>query len=644
MVRPEHVFLIPLLPLFSAIFIFFFGRWAPKKCALLGILAVALSGGMTGDLFMQWLDHSLKIPFEMSWPWFSAGIYPFEWGILLDGPSLILLLVVNTVSFLVQVYSLGYMHDSPRFKRYYAYLSLFTFSMLTLVLANNYLQFFVGWEVMGACSYFLISFEFERESAAAAGNKAFLTTKLGDLGFYAGLLTIFFVLGTFNFGQIQAHIQDGTVSSKAAMIIGLLLFCGSIGKSAQLPLHVWLPDAMEGPTPVSALIHAATMVAAGVYLVARSYGFFMLAPEALEIVAWVGGLTAVFAATIALTADDIKKVLAYSTISQLGYMIMALGLSGYTAGLFHLTTHAAFKALLFLGAGSVIHAVHTNDMWKMGSLSKQMMTTALTFFIGSLALAGIWPFAGFYSKDMILTTAYQTHHRALFGMGCFTAFLTSFYMMRACALTFMGEPRERDRFAHAHESPWSMTLPLMILAGLAVVVGKFLMSGGLLEHLLAWPKTPLIEESHFVTGVATTAAVSGIILGWFIYLGGFVKPDALASTCKPFYTLFHNKWYVDEVYGAVFVQPTQALSRVLAWLDYNVLDQVGIDGVGWTTQHLSQLKSWVDDHWVDGGVNATGFLVNKLGALLRRIQTGFVQNYLLVITLGFAILVFWKIF
>src|SRR4051812_32422327 len=268
----DHAYWIILFPLISAVFIFFFGEWLPLKGVWAGILAAVASLLFSVDLFMCMMDGSLKVPFEMSWPWFAAGIYPFEWGVLLDGPSILMLLVVTTVSLLVQIYSLGYMHDAPRFKRFYSYLSLFTFSMLGLVLANNYLQFFVGWELMGACSYFLISFEFERDAAAAAGNKAFLTTRLGDLGFYAGLLATFFALGTFNFGQIQAHLHDGTISPRMAHLIALLFFCGAMGKSAQVPLHVWLPDAMEGPTPVSALIHAATMVAAGVFLVARSYG------------------------------------------------------------------------------------------------------------------------------------------------------------------------------------------------------------------------------------------------------------------------------------------------------------------------------------------------------------------------------------
>jgi NADH-quinone oxidoreductase subunit L len=555
-----------------------------------------------------------------------------------------MLLVVCTVSLLVQVYSLGYMHDAPRFKRFFAYLSLFTAAMLVLVLANNYLQFFIGWELMGACSYFLISFEFERDAAGAAGNKAFLTTRLGDLGFYAGLLATFYAAGTFNFGQIAARLTEGTVSPHMAQLIALLFFCGAVGKSAQVPLHVWLPDAMEGPTPVSALIHAATMVAAGIFLVARSYGFFMVVPSTLDVVAWVGGITAVFAATIALTANDIKKVLAYSTISQLGYMMLGLGVMGYTPALFHLVTHAAFKACLFLGAGSVIHAVHTNDMWKMGSLSKQMTITFSTFIIASLALAGVWPFAGFYSKDMILGAAYHHHHYVLFGMGLMGAFMTAFYMMRACGLTFLGAPRERDRFAHAHESPWSMAFPLIVLATLAILLGKWMLVGDSVFKLFAWPGLGEIEEAHFVTILATGAALSGLGLGYLIYVGRAIQPERIAKTFRPLYQLFHNKWYVDEIYWAAFVRPTQQLACGLAWFDDHVIDQVGIDGTAWVAEKLTVIQSWIDDHVVDAGVDGTGWMVNTAGAAVRRIQTGLVQNYLLVIAVGLVLLIFWRIF
>lgn len=640
----EYAYLIPLLPLLASLIIFFFGRWLPVKGAPLGILAMAISLGMSLDLFWRYLEGSLKVPFEMSWPWFSAGIYPFEWGVLLDGPSLIMLLVVTTVSLLVQLYSVGYMHDAPRFKRFFAYLSFFTFSMLGLVLANNYLQFFVGWELMGACSYLLISFEFERDSAGVAGNKAFLTTRLGDLGFYAGLLTIFFVVGTFNFGQIASHLKDGSVSAHMAYIIALLVFCGSVGKSAQVPLHIWLPDAMEGPTPVSALIHAATMVAAGVYLVARTYGFFMVAPDALHVVAWVGGITAIFAATIAVTANDIKKVLAYSTISQLGYMILALGVTGYAAGLFHLTTHAAFKACLFLGAGSVIHAVHTNDMWKMGSLSKQMISTFITFTIASLALAGFPGLAGFYSKEMILNTLFAQHEWALFGLACFTAFLTAFYMTRAVSLTFLGAPRERDRFAHAHESPWTMTIPLWVLAVLSIFIGFALEHGHLVHKVFELPGAEEVHSSHLVGAIALGSAGLGILLGLLIYLWKKVDPARIAAAAGPLYRALVNKWYIDEMYMVLFVRPTVALANWLSWFDLQVLDRFFVDSFGWFTTWLSKLQAWFDDHVVDGAVDGAGWTVSGLGTMARRLQNGFVQNYLLIITVGFIALMLWKLF
>ena len=643
----DQAYLIPLLPLAAAVIIFFFGRFLPLKGAWIGILAIAASFVMSFDLFLRLMDGSLKVPVDMTWPWFTAGaaeVIHAEWSVLLDGPSIIMLLVVTTVSFLVQLYSLGYMHDAPRFKRFYAYLSLFTFSMLGLVLADNFLQFFVGWELMGACSYFLISFEFERDAAGAAGNKAFLTTRLGDLGFYAGLLMVFWHLGTFNFLQIQGHLHDGYVSHQVAYWIALLIFCGTMGKSAQVPLHVWLPDAMEGPTPVSALIHAATMVAAGVYLVARTYPFYGVAPDALEIVAWVGGITALFAATIAVTANDIKKVLAYSTISQLGYMVMALGVGGYTAGLFHLTTHAAFKALLFLAAGSVIHAVHTNDMWKMGSLSKQMVITATTFFCGYFALAGVAPFAGYYSKELILSVVYGTHHHSLYVIGCIGAFLTAFYMTRAFALTFLTAPRERDRFAHAHESPWQMTVPLIALAVLSVGLGYIMHSEETLQKFLGWTTALTVEEVKWTAYVAMGSGLLGILIGGVLYLGPLERVGALARAFAPIHKLLVNKYYVDEIYWAVFVRPTEKFAKALDWFDFNVVDKIFVDGFGVIVTGLSWLGGWLDDHLVDGMVNAAGLVANEAGAVARRIQNGWVQSYLLMITIGFVALMLWKLF
>ncbi len=631
----EYAVLIALLPLLSAILIFFFGRWLPMKGAWLGILAVAASLVLSIDLFMRFMDGSLVTPVWSSWTWFTAGIYRFEVGILLDEASIVMLLMVSTVSLLVQIYSLSYMSDAPHFKRFYAYLSLFTFSMLGLVMANNYLQFFVGWELMGACSYFLISFEFEREAAGAAGNKAFLTTRLGDLGFYAGLLTIFYVSGTFNFIQIQEHLRDGYISSHMCYIIALLMFCGSVGKSAQFPLHVWLPDAMEGPTPVSALIHAATMVAAGVFLVARAYGFFVAAPDALQIVAWVGGITAVFAATMAITENDIKKVLAYSTISQLGYMIMAMGVLAYPAGLFHLTTHAAFKALLFLAAGSVIHAAHTNDMTKMGSLSKQLLLTTITFFCGTLSLIGFPLTSGYYSKEMILNSAFTGGHFVLFGIGCFTAFLTAFYMTRAFGLTFLGTPRERDRFAHAHESPWSMTLPLLLLSIPALGLGLVMTSSGLVDKFFGWPGLPATVESHKAGAIAVGSGLAGIVLGGILYPGQLPFVGRLAVRFSPLYRLLQRKYYIDELYGFLFIRRTVDLAHVANWFDAYVIDRVFVDGFGKIVDQLSVVKRWVNDH-----VRENVFS----DALARRLQNSLAQNYLLVMTLGFVMFVLWRVF
>jgi NADH-quinone oxidoreductase subunit L len=342
---------------------------------------------------------------ETSWTWFRFGIFETQWGFLIDGLSALMLVVVTLVSFLVHLYSISYMKDDPRFKRFYAYLSFFTFAMLLLVVANNFLQIFIGWELVGLASYLLIGFWFEKTSAAAAGKKAFLTTKVGDLGFFIALMMIFSLLGTLNFAQVAARVSENLISPQVAGAIALLLFWGAVGKSAQVPLHVWLPDAMEGPTPVSALIHAATMVAAGVYLVARTYFLFEHAPFALGTVAWTGGITALIAATMALVATDFKRVLAFSTVSQLGYMMLAMGLGDKVAGMFHLTTHAFFKALLFLCAGSVIHATHENDIRKMGGLSRKMVWTFMTFAVALLAISGVWRLAGFYSKDMILEAA-----------------------------------------------------------------------------------------------------------------------------------------------------------------------------------------------------------------------------------------------
>jgi NADH-quinone oxidoreductase subunit L len=646
----ENAWLIPVLPLTAAAVILIFGRWLGKSAApFIGIpavlyglchatlLAVGLlkgtvvlpeAGGPSGAFFQQTLD------------WFVTGLFRFELGILIDGMTVALLFVVTLVATLVQVYSLGYMHDAPRFNRYYAYLNLFTGGMLVLTLANNFLQFFIGWELMGLCSYLLIGFEFERDAAAYAGRKAFITTRVGDLGFTLGLLLLFTIFGTFNFVQLDERAAS-ELSVGAATAIALLLFCGSMGKSAQLPLHVWLPDAMEGPTPVSALIHAATMVAAGVYLVARFFFVFELSPVALNVVGWVGGLTALVAALSAVTANDIKKVLAYSTISQLGFMFAAMG-GGHNvqAGMFHLTTHAFFKALMFLGAGSVIHALHTNDLWKMGGLSKKMPITFITFLAGWLAIIGFPMLSGFFSKEAILAAVYEQHNMPLFWVLGFTAFLTTFYMTRLFILAFLGDTRDAHKFAHAHESGMTMAVPLMVLGVLSVF------AGGMLHYNGNWARLVPMEhagahEGHFILYVSLGAVVGGLALAFASYRLGLIDPAAWARRFPRVYT-FLGRRYLDEFYLWVIKTFYHPFSRWAASFDYSFFDQTLVDGAGWLGRQISRLKSWLDDKVVDGVfVNGFGIVSQSAGALVRRLQSGLAQAYLLAVAAGLSLLVMW---
>jgi len=643
----DHAYFIVLIPLLSSLVIFFFGRWLPMKGALVGIVAIGYA-----------LIHSLGLLItvmgepgftrEMSMTWFRFGIYETQWGFLLDGLCAMMLVVVTLVSFLVHIYSLGYMHDDLRFKRFYAYLSFFTFSMLVLVVANNFLQIFIGWELVGVASYLLIGFWFEKTSAANAGKKAFITTKIGDLGFMIAIFTIFSLLGTLNFGQVAGRIHENQISAGYAGAIALLLFWGAMGKSAQVPLHVWLPDAMEGPTPVSALIHAATMVAAGVYLVARTYFLFEYGHFSLEVVAWIGGITAFVAATMALVATDFKRVLAFSTVSQLGYMMLALGVGGRSAGMFHLTTHAFFKALLFLGAGSVIHATHTNDIREMGGLSRKMVWTFSTFTIAWLAISGFPLLSGFYSKDAILEAALHSGHTTLFYLALFTAFMTAFYMTRLWLLVFVTDPRKPEVYAHAHESPPSMLAPLFILAFLALVSGAFF------EHVFPFHKLlEAVSESHAAEAVAESAeaypvwftpvisiaaGLSGIILAFLFYLKPVFSAEKLAKTFSPIHTMLVEKYGFDELYLALFVKPLDLLSSLLYKIDYNILDQFGVDGMGWVTEKYSQLNAWFDRVIVDGLVDFWGVLAQAFGSLARLVQTGWVQNYLLLLFIGFGAL------
>jgi len=639
----DLVYLAPLFPLAAFLINIFFGR---RVRSAAGWISVGASVMACIFAFPAIFYAARGGVLASDWVWIELGRHVLRFGYLIDPLSATLLFVVTVVGTLIQVYSIGYMHGDPRFSRFFAYVSLFMFAMLTLVIANNYLLFFMAWEVMGLCSYLLIGFWFEKSSAANAGLKAFLTTRIGDVGFFLGILTLFVAAGTLNFADLESVV--GTERQPQGLpllaIAALLIFCGTIGKSAQFPLHVWLPDAMEGPTPVSALIHAATMVAAGVYLIARSFPLFHAFPiDVMPVVIAIGTFTAFMAAVIALTATDIKKVLAYSTISQLGYMVTALGLGGLSAGTFHLMTHAFFKALLFLGAGSVIHGTGTQDIREMGGLFGKMKHTAATFVIASLAISGVPPLSGFWSKDEILVAAYGSGNHFVFYVLLLTAFMTAFYMFRLVFLTFFGKPRNEK--IHAHESPVLMTAPLWVLAVGSILVGipgSPWMHHWFQDFIHGFHQPQSHSGAAGVMMASIAAGLGGILLAGIIYLKGLHWAENLAKAFKPLYQLSVNKFYFDEFYRAVIVEPFLRLGRFLFAFDEKVVDGA-VNGTGLATMKTSAVKNWIDKHIVDGLVNFVGFITQFFSAMLRLIQTGFVQHYLLIVVFGFLVLMFFEL-
>jgi NADH-quinone oxidoreductase subunit L len=624
----DHLWLIPIWPLLGFLLNGFFGRRLGKSLvAKIGCGSVGLS--LLASLGAVWdlarLPQDARRVEEVMAPWIGVGGFRADWGLLLDPLSAVMILVVSGVGFLIHVYAVGYMHDDRDFPRFFTYLNLFTFSMLMLVLANNYLLLYVFWEAVGLCSYLLIGFWFERPAAAEAGKKAFIVNRVGDFGFGLGVMLLWTTLGTLQYASAFAAAPDRLAAGGGLVTaITLLLFLGATGKSAQLPLYVWLPDAMEGPTPVSALIHAATMVTAGVYMVARSAPLFNLAPLTMGVVAWIGGLTAVFAATIALVQTDIKRVVAYSTISQLGYMFLGCGVGAYAAAIFHLMTHAFFKALLFLGAGSVIHGLSgEQDLRKMGGLRRQMPITAWTFLVASLANVGIFPLAGFWSKDEILFGAFAGGNTALWALAAGGVVLTGFYMLRCYYLAFEGPSRAPSHAHPAHESPAVMSVPLVILAIFAIGVGfvgfppehgayhrfveaVFVMPGAMVAH--AAPPWELVAMAL----VSLLIAVAGVLTATWFYRWRPELPDRLAAQYPTAYRILLNKYYVDEIYDALFVEP---IKRGAVWL--------------WRR---------FDEPVVDGSVNGVGAIVRTGSILLRYLQTGYVMNYVLSFILGVVVI------
>jgi len=591
------VLLILLLtPLIGAALNGFIGTWFRNKAHYVAVPALALPFILSCYILWQMMAGGAQAQEFTFFTWLPTGGLNIPFGFYLDQLSAVMAFTVTSVSFFVHFYSIGYMKGDPGYRRFFTYLNLFVFFMLLLVLASSYLLMFVGWEGVGLCSYLLIGFWYEKKSASDAGKKAFIVNRIGDAGFLLGMFLLFTTFGTLRFTELFPLIHESHASEGILLAAALLLFLGAVGKSAQFPLYVWLPDAMEGPTPVSALIHAATMVTAGVYMVARSSVLYSSVPLAGYTVASVGAVTAIFAASMALVNNDIKRILAYSTISQLGYMFLAVGLGAYAAGIFHLYTHAFFKGLLFLAAGSVMHAAGGElDIQRMGGLARKAPQTAALFIIGSLALAGIPPFAGFFSKDEILHAAASSGHTWIWVLGTITAFMTAFYMFRAVFLVFAGKPRDEHLYEHAHESPWTMTVPMWFLALGAVAAGWV----GPIYHAFVAPVFAGTHPLHSVEVNPTllllssvSAGVLGIVVAGFMYWVPGFRNRALALIARPLYIILYRKYWVDEIYDWLIVKPLYYISLYPLYkgLDTYIIDRSLVDGTGWVARTGGRLS------------------------------------------------------
>jgi NADH-quinone oxidoreductase subunit L len=623
-----------LFPLIAVIINGLFGKkYIKKKAHIFSVGAILLS--LLCSLIIYVKVHNGYYANIIYYKWVIAEDIVIPFGILIDSLSSVMLIVVTFVGSMIHIYSIGYMSHDEGYHRFFTYLSIFTLSMLILVLGNNFLMLFVGWELVGLSSYLLIGFWFHKESASFAAKKAFITNRIGDFGFYIGVLLVIVTFKSLNYSDVFNNELILQAKSMVFYIFGLrvnlleimtlALFCGAMGKSAQFPLHVWLPDAMEGPTPVSALIHAATMVTAGVYMVARCNPLFSEAVFTSNFIVFIGAATALLGATIGLTQFDLKRILAYSTVSQLGYMIMATGAGAYIAGVFHLFTHAFFKGLLFLCSGAVMHAMQDHlDIREMGGLRKKMPITFWTYVIACIAIAGIPPFAGFFSKDEILAQTFASGHRFAWFVGLVVAFMTAFYMFRSLFVVFFGEPRDKHLYDHAHEAPKTMTIPLIVLAFMSIIVGALVglpLENGYIHHFL---NNVLVPENlsihHLSMGLSTTlmmssvvVALMGVALAYIYYMYRKDLPEKTARAFSPIYKLFYNKWYFDEIYGNLIIQPLVYMSKGI-WHYFDI----GI---------------------IDFTVNAFGKSAVFCGNILKYLQTGKIQTYIFTMVVGSLILI-----
>ena len=666
--------LILFLPLAAFIVQIFFGKRLPRQGDWVSIGAIGVTLILSLIMFFSMLStYDSGFSKEASFTWFDMGAFSIQLGFLIDNITIIMLVVVALISTCTHIFSLEYMSGDIRYSRYYAYLGLFTFSMNGIVLANNLISMYMFWELVGVSSYLLIGHWFEKDSAANAAKKAFLTNRVGDIGFFIGIMLLFTAIGSFAFSDIFDGVANGKITGTILTLAGIGLFMGAMGKSSQFPLHIWLPDAMEGPTPVSALMHAATMVAAGVYMSVRVFPLFT--PDALLVVAYIGGFTALFAASIAVTQTDIKKVLAYSTVSQLGYMILAIGTGVYTAAFFHLLTHAMFKANLFYGSGSVIHSMHNalhekndhvtdpQDMRNMGGFKKKMPVTYWAMLISTLAISGVPIFSGFLSKDAILagTLAFAQNHPnhlllPVFGFGA--AALTAFYMFRLIFLTFHGETQIPELIDNIHESPKEMTGPLVLLSSLSFFIFYTLpYFNPLSDH--GWFTELVLARNSFVPGsipaqeiaehakdahhtamyISIAVAFFGIAFAVLMYIRKFFSPEKWAKGFGILYNWSRNKYYFDENYNRFLYKPFFRLANKVAWFDWDFYDKYFINGFGRFTDWLSRMAGRFDFDGIDQGlVDGTGRIANYLGSVFRKLQTGQLQNYLLYVTAGLIIL------
>ncbi|MFZ4567888.1 MAG: NADH-quinone oxidoreductase subunit L [Bacteroidota bacterium] len=651
----ELIYLVPLLPLIGFFIIGFFGKKLNNEKLVGAIASIAVGGAflvalgaflqLTGESSEARTEHIVRL-----FTWIQAGSFHIDIAYQVDQLSILYTLIITGIGTLIHIYSVGYMHGDKSFPRFFAYLNLFVFMMLNLVLANNFVLTFLGWEGVGLCSYLLIGFWYDRKFEGShivwtgdAAKKAFIVNRIGDFGVLIAMFLIYMRFGSLEYTTVNMAAASGGIDAGLITAITLLLFLGCTGKSAQIPLGIWLPDAMAGPTPVSALIHAATMVTAGIFLIARNSTLFALSHTTMAIITGVGITTALIAATIGIVQNDIKKVLAYSTVSQLGFMFMALGVGAYTAAVFHVMTHAFFKALLFLGSGSVIHGMHEEqDIQKMGGLKKYMPQTYITFLLGTIAISGIFPFSGFFSKDEILWNAYANGSPILWGAGVLAAFCTAFYMFRLLYLTFYGEERFDHHHVHPHESPLTMTLPLWILAILSVFGGLLgipkALSGGadinILEHWLEpiFANANSILASHHsdahhhslalewgLMAASLAIAIIGILYATSLYRKSSHKPAEMAAKNKGLYNILWNKYFVDEIYHNVFVAPIYKISLDFLW-------------------------KIVDVQIIDGIVNGSARAIAASAENLRKIQSGIAQNYALMMLFGIVAIIAWMVF